>query len=68
MSFAGNLQKILEKFLISGKLRCVYTEDAVEIQNFIIKQLKDNDPTFREVFDGLSLGGEYFAPYSKLKP
>lgn len=31
-----------------------------------MKQLKENDQTFREVFEGLSLGGEYFVPYSKL--
>lgn len=60
MSFAGNLQRVLEKLLISDKDRAVYTKDAEEIQNFVIEELKKVDKTFREVFDGLSLGGKLF--------
>ncbi|KAH8286358.1 hypothetical protein KR054_007698 [Drosophila jambulina] len=59
MSFAGNLQEVLKKLLISDEDRAVYTEDALEIQNFVIKELKNVDDTFREVFNGLSLGGDY---------
>ncbi|KAH8239079.1 hypothetical protein KR032_000465 [Drosophila birchii] len=59
MSFAGNLQEVLEKLLISDKDRAVFTKDAEEIQNFVIEELKKVDETFREVFNGLSLGGDY---------
>ncbi|KAH8342529.1 hypothetical protein KR059_011996 [Drosophila kikkawai] len=59
MSFAGNLQEVLKKLLISDEDRAVYTKDAVEIQNFVIEELKRVDNTFREVFNGLSLGGNY---------
>ncbi|KAH8252034.1 hypothetical protein KR038_007404 [Drosophila bunnanda] len=59
MTFAENLQEILEKLLISDKDRAVYTKDAEEIQNFVIEELKKVDDTFREVFNGLSLGGDY---------
>ncbi|XP_017042562.1 uncharacterized protein LOC108089002 [Drosophila ficusphila] len=59
MSFATHLQKILEKLLISDKSRSEYTKDAEEIQNYVIEELKGVDTTFRDVFDGLSLGGSY---------
>ncbi|XP_017129591.1 uncharacterized protein LOC108147520 [Drosophila elegans] len=59
MSFASHLQTILEKLLISDKSRAVYTKDAEEIQNYVVEELKRVDATFRNVFDGLSLGGSY---------
>ncbi|XP_016969041.1 uncharacterized protein LOC108037088 [Drosophila rhopaloa] len=59
MSFANELQTILEKLLISDKTRSEYTKDAEEIQNYVVKELKRVDDTFRDVFDGLSLGGSY---------
>ncbi|XP_020817772.1 uncharacterized protein LOC110191302 [Drosophila serrata] len=59
MSFAANLQEVLQKLLISDEDRAVYTKDAEEIQNFVIEELKKVDGTFREVFNGLSLGGSY---------
>nr|XP_017011883.2 uncharacterized protein LOC108067387 [Drosophila takahashii] len=59
MSFAEHTQTILEKLLISDKDRAVYTKDAEEIQNYVIDELKRVDDKFRQVFDGLSLGGSY---------
>lgn len=58
MSFAGNLKSILSKLEISDKDRCEYTEDAISIQNYVIEKLKEEDATFRNAFDGLSLGGK----------
>ncbi|KAH8239929.1 hypothetical protein KR032_009403, partial [Drosophila birchii] len=57
MSFAGYLKTILSKLEI--KDRNEYTQDAVDIQNYVVEQLKENDATFRKAFDGLSLGGDY---------
>ncbi|KAH8342458.1 hypothetical protein KR059_008390, partial [Drosophila kikkawai] len=59
MSFAENLKHILSKLEISDKDRVEYTKDAVEIQNFVVQQLQENDETFRRVFAGFSLGGDY---------
>ncbi|XP_041633227.1 cyclic GMP-AMP synthase-like protein [Drosophila kikkawai] len=59
MSFAGNLKHILSKLDFSDKDRVEYTKDAVEIQNFVVQQLQENDETFRRVFAGFSLGGSY---------
>ncbi|XP_016965181.1 cyclic GMP-AMP synthase-like protein [Drosophila biarmipes] len=59
MSFAQNMQTVLEKLLIPDKLRAEYTKDAEEIQNYVIDELKRVDDKFADVFDGLSLGGSY---------
>jgi len=60
MSTANHFQRILEKLSISDNERAVYTKEAEEIQNYVVDELKRVDKTFRQVFDGLSLGGKLF--------
>ncbi|XP_034657269.1 uncharacterized protein LOC117894374 [Drosophila subobscura] len=59
MTFGAELQSILEELLISDDDRSEYTRDAVELQNFVIEELKEADINFRKAFDGLSLTGSY---------
>ncbi|XP_022223979.2 uncharacterized protein LOC111075162 [Drosophila obscura] len=59
MGFDHTLQRILQNLRISDGERSNYTEDAVEIQNYVIEKLKSADSSFREAFDGLSLAGSY---------
>ncbi|EDV50706.1 uncharacterized protein LOC6544774 [Drosophila erecta] len=59
MSSAKHFQQILEKLLIPDNERAAYTKDSEEIQNYVVDELKRVDDTFRQVFDGLSLGGSY---------
>ncbi|EDX09678.1 uncharacterized protein LOC6737253 [Drosophila simulans] len=59
MSTAKHFQRILEELTISDNERPVYTKEAEEIQNYVVDELKRVDKTFRQVFDGFSLGGSY---------
>ncbi|KAH8314701.1 hypothetical protein KR074_011022 [Drosophila pseudoananassae] len=59
MSFTKNLHTILEKLNLSDNDRRAYTDDAVEIQNCVVEKLKSADATFCQIFDGLSLFGNY---------
>ncbi|XP_039485531.1 uncharacterized protein LOC120447932 [Drosophila santomea] len=59
MSSAKHFQEILEKLSIPDNKKAMYTEDSEEIQNYVIDELKRVDNTFRQVFNGLSLGGSY---------
>ncbi|KAH8364792.1 hypothetical protein KR084_011684, partial [Drosophila pseudotakahashii] len=59
MSSQQKIKEILKNLQISDDDRCEYTRDAIAIQNHVIEELKKVDPTFRNAFDGLSLGGNY---------
>ncbi|XP_017031103.1 cyclic GMP-AMP synthase-like protein [Drosophila kikkawai] len=59
MSFTENLQQKLMNLEISSKDHTVYTEDADALLNHVIEELKEKDPSFAEVFVGLSLCGSY---------
>ncbi|XP_017080227.1 uncharacterized protein LOC108113993 isoform X2 [Drosophila eugracilis] len=52
----SKLKDILKHLQISDNDRCEYTEDAIAIQNYVIEELKKQDATFRNAYDGLSLG------------
>jgi len=58
MSFASQLQDILQKLLIQDADRAPYTADAIAICNELMDDLKKEDYHFRRAFDGLSLSGE----------
>ncbi|XP_016933491.3 cyclic GMP-AMP synthase-like protein [Drosophila suzukii] len=59
MSPQNKIKDILKNLQISDEDRCVYTMDAIDIQNQVIEKLKKEDSTFRSAFDGLSLTGSY---------
>ncbi|XP_034484095.1 uncharacterized protein LOC117789144 [Drosophila innubila] len=59
MSFASQLQSILQKLLINDADRAPYTADAISICNELMDDLKKEDDHFRKAFDGLSLSGSY---------
>jgi len=59
MSPQNKIKDILKNLQISDEDRCVYTMDAIDIQNQVIEKLKKEDSTFRSAFDGLSLTGMF---------
>ncbi|KAH8340774.1 hypothetical protein KR059_006716 [Drosophila kikkawai] len=59
MSFTEILKQKLMNLEISSKDHTVYTEDADALLNHVIEELKEEDPSFAEVFVGLSLCGNY---------
>ncbi|KAH8288783.1 hypothetical protein KR054_009559, partial [Drosophila jambulina] len=59
MSFTEHLQKKLTKFKISDNDHKEYTNDAEALINHVFRELRAKDSTFDDVFDSLSLCGNY---------
>ncbi|KAH8264333.1 hypothetical protein KR038_006579, partial [Drosophila bunnanda] len=59
MSFTEHLQQKLINLQISSNDHKVYTDDAEALLNHVFQELREKDSTFDDVFDSLSLCGNY---------